>query len=171
MKKYYPFSSLIIRPTSTQELAEIQVIAANKKLIELVCGKKEDFVGDYSKELHIIVPINYQKEGCEVYGAKWFDKTKVKSKHIHMFQNNSEKYGFQLCVGVPQSFSLMNNVILENVKTADNMLIAYERIMAGMSKQFDMIAYSHGEKGKKEFEKNKSKYIPERQKDEETNFS
>ena len=65
---------------------------------------------------------------------------------------------YSLCVGLPESFPLMKNVILENVKTAENMLIAYERVMTGVSNTLELIAYSHGEHGSKEFQHNKLRY-------------
>ncbi len=138
-------------------------MAANKALVDAVKGVETDFLGDYSKELHLVVQVGYQKRGCYVYGAKWLDLTKLESQYVHLIHDKNDPltkyYGWKLCVGTPESFGMLRNVILENVKTADNMLVAYERIMRGETKKLDLIAYAHGEAGRKEFKKNQNKYI------------
>ena len=68
-------------------------------------------------------------------------------------------WGYKLCVGTPESFALMQNVILENVRTAEHMLIGYEHIMRGETKSLDIIAYDHGDAGRKQFKKNKHRFI------------
>jgi len=55
MKTQYPFCYLTIPPTVEPSQAEIRVVAVNKRLIEAVGGVESDFLGDYSKELHLIV--------------------------------------------------------------------------------------------------------------------
>lgn len=164
MKEQYPFCYLTIPPTIKPSEAEIRVVAVNKGLIEMVSGIENDFLGDYSKELHLHVPVDYRNRGCTVYGAGWIKTEKLANEDIHFFHNEGRlirtRYGLQICVGTPESFSLMKNVILENVKTAENMLIAYERVMIGASKKLEMIAYSHGEKGRSQFQKNRKRYIP-----------
>lgn len=166
MKAQYPFCYLTIPPTIEPSRAEIRVVAANIDLIEAVDGFESDFLGDYSKELHLIIPFDYQKRGCIVYGAGWVNTDKLPNEDIHFFHDNGKlirtKHGLQICVGTPESFPLMNNVILENVRTADNMLIAYERVMAGLTDKLEVIAYSHGDKGRRQFRKNKQRYITKR---------
>ncbi len=162
MKEQYPFSYLTILPTIKPELATIRVVATNKDLIEAVGGVETDFLGEYSKELYVIIPIYYQSEGCKVYGGKWINDKRLKKDDIHYYCDRKNKFGFQLCVGIPESFSLMKNVILENVKTAENMLVAYERVMAGYSEKLMLISYAHGDKGRNQFQKNPKKYLPKR---------
>ena len=166
MKIQYPFCYLTIPPTVEPSLIEIRVVAANVDLIEAVGGVESDFLGVYSKELHLIVPVDYQIRGCKVYGAEWVKTDQLHNKDIHFFHDNGKlirtKHGLQICVGTPESFPLMKNVILENVRTADNMLIAYERVMAGLTDKLDMIAYAHGDKGIKQFKNNKRRYITKR---------
>ncbi len=165
-KHQYPFINLTILPTIKPQLATIRVVAVNKHLIDMVGGIESDFLGDYSKELYFVVPIDYKEAGCNVYGAKWVDVSKLQNKDIHFFHKDGRlirtKYGMQICVGTPESFSLMENVILENIRTAENMLIAYERVMSGASDKIEMIAYAHGETGRRQFLNNKKRYIPER---------
>ena len=59
LKNFYPFSWLLIPPTIQPKLASIKVIAANADLIKKVCGQVSDFIGEYTKELYIEVPIYY----------------------------------------------------------------------------------------------------------------
>lgn len=122
-----------------------------------------DFTDEYSRELHIEIPVNYRENGCKVYGAGWIDPKKFENKDIHFYSRaRLQPDGFELCVGTPESFPMMKNVILENVKTAENMLIAYERVMTGASDHLDLIAYAHGENGRKQFQQNKTRYLPRR---------
>lgn len=93
-----------------------------------------------------------------MYGGKWVDFKSIPHKDLH-FYSDKMKTGYRMCVGTPESFSLMNNVILENVRTAENMLIAYECYMNGDSKNLNLIAYNHGEIGRKQFKQSKTKYI------------
>ena len=161
LKESYPFSYLTILPTVKPELASIRVVAANKALIEMTCSAESDFTNDYSKELHIEIPVNYRKNGCKVYGARWVDLKKLEDKDIHFYNRvESQPFGYELCIGTPESFQMMKNVILENVKTAENMLIAYERVMTGASDCLELISYAHGEKGRKQFLQNRAKYLP-----------
>ena len=166
MKEQYPFCFLTIPPTINPSEAEIRVVAVNKDLIDIVGGVESDFLGSYSKELHLRVPIDYRDRGCFVYGAGWVRTEELNNEDVHFFYDNEKlirsRYGLQLCVGTPESFPLMNNVILENVKTAENMLIAYERVMRGESKSLYLIAYAHGAEGRWQFLKNKKSYIPRR---------
>lgn len=164
LKEIYPFSYLAILPTVHPELATIRVVAANRKLIDMVGAIESDFTGEYSRELHLVVPLQYRQNGCEVYGAGWVDVKRFENKDIHFFHDNGNliktRYGLKVCVGTPESFPLMKNVILENVRTAENMLIAYERVMTGASDHLELIAYAHGDDGRRQFQRNRSRYIP-----------
>ena len=162
LKERYPFSTLHIPPTVQPELAAIRVIAANKELIEETLAVESDFLGEYSRELHIVVPVDYRTIGCKVYGAKWLDTGKFKDQDLHFFElPNQYPHGYLMCVGLHESFPMMKNVILENVRTAENMLIAYERVMTGAATKLELIAYSHDEEvGKKQFRHNKARYMP-----------
>lgn len=161
LKECYPFCCLSIFPTIKPEPAVIRVVAANKDLIEMTSAVESDFTGDYSRELRIVVPVDYRERGCKVYGAKWVDSEILDDEDIHFYcQEQLLLYGYELCVGTPESFPLMRNVILENVKTAENMLIAYERVMTGDSDRLQLLAYAHDDKGRKQFMNNKNKYLP-----------
>ena len=149
----YPFSTITFLPTVEPSPAILKVIAVHKKLIDEVEGSSSDFTGKYSKELFIEVPFDYQSKGCDVYGASWVELHRIKSKDRHFLNKcKKSKHGYKLCVGVPESFPLMGNVLIEIVKTAENMLIAYERIMCGETTSLkDLKTYSHGGAGKQEF--------------------
>lgn len=160
--QYYPFSELRIPPTKKPSLAVILVVAANRGLIEKTCSIKSDFTTEFTKELYLKIPVDYKTSGCNVYGGKWIDSEKISQQDLHIYTNDSIKIGdfvgYKMCVGTPESFLDMRNVILENVRTADNMLVAYERIMRGDSIELNLIAYSHGDKGRKEYLRDRKKY-------------
>lgn len=163
LKEQYPFSYLMIPPTVVPRLASLRVVAANRELIQCIDAEENDFTGDYSRELHISIPIDYRENGCKVYGAKWVDVKKFRNQDIHFYNHaRLEEFGYELCVGTPESFSLMPNVILENVRTAERMLIAYEQVMTGAAKQLNLIAYAHGDAGRRQFEHDRSRYNPGR---------
>ena len=157
LKTEYPFTTVCNYPLNTNQPIEIIVIAANIDLIETIHGKRNDFVGDYSKKLRIVVPHDYKILGCNVYGGRWIDEKKVNEADYHFY--STERDGTRLfCVGVPKSFTNLKNVILENVKTADNMLKAYECLQKGLTKNLNLIAYNHGKRGEEEYERKKNRY-------------
>lgn len=160
----YPFSELSIYPTVDPQLAIIRVVAVNKTFIEKLRACKSDFITDYSKELYVSIPLNYKDTGCDVYGGGWINPDAFKDSDLHFYQNDVSPFdcfkGYKLCVGTPESFKDMKNVILECVRTAENMLIAYERVMRGDSDVLNLVSYSHGDVGRNEYKLNKKKYIP-----------
>ena len=95
------------------------------------------------------------------------DARRFEKKDLHFYDDKlPNPHGYLMCVGLTESFPLMKNVILENVKTAENMLIAYERVMTGVSSKLELIAYSHGDAGKKQFRRNKARYTSKRLKND-----
>lgn len=164
LKNVYPFSVLSIYPSVDPQLAVIRVVAVNKTFIERHGACKSDFITDYSKELYISIPLNYKNTGCDVYGGGWIIPDAFKDSDLHFYQNDLVSFGcfkgYRFCVGTPESFKDMKNVVLECVRTAEYMLIAYERFMRGDSTELNLISYSHGDVGRKEYNLNKKKYIP-----------
>lgn len=121
---------------------------------------KEDFLGDYSKGLVVKVPLDYRSMGCEVYGASWIRVSELAKDDRHFHDDcRLTELGYRLCVGVPESFPLMDNVLLECVRTADNMLVAYERVMRGEAERVELASYSHGLAGIKEYRRDGNKYL------------
>ena len=110
------------------------------------------------------IPLDYRSSGCLVYGGKWIDERKIPAKDMHLFHSNNRlvenRFGYKMCVGTPESFSFMKNVLLEAVKTADNMLVAYERVQSGTSDRVILNAYSHGDIGRKEYQNDRKRYVP-----------
>ncbi len=157
LQKEYPFTNFSILPTVEPMPIRITTIAANIRLINQTCAVKEDFLGKYSRELEIIVPFDYEQEGCEIYGGRWIDEDLIVDGNRHFYERD-ESGLFLFCVGVPESFTNMKNVILENVRTAEEMLIAYEMFQTGKTKDLELIAYSHGDRGRNEYKHAKKKY-------------
>lgn len=158
LKNHYPFSILELLPTNIPEPAIVYATAVNAKLIKKMNAIKEDFQGNYSKNLTIVVPFNYRNVGCDVYGGSWIVPEKIEDNKSHFYKKdvNKEKQ-FKLCVGVPDSFVNLNNVLLENVRTAEHLLFYYEQIQR-CGKEIPLKAYSHGEKGENEYKKDKRKF-------------
>ena len=157
LKRYYPFTSYTIPPTLSPSPVQIRTVAADYKLIKKTRALEQDFLGEYSKELEIIVPYSYRISGCIVYGGQWINKNILLYNDQHFYDRNSHgKY--QFCVGVPESFIYMKNVILENIRTADKMLVAYELFQTGQTNKLELLAYSHGDKGQKEYKNERKKY-------------
>lgn len=158
LKERYPFSTLYLPPTVDPQTVTIFTIAVDKEIVEMTNGRPDDFKGQYTKELFIEVPIDYNTKGCRVFGCPWFDKTRFQDKDIHIYHDKNRKkiesnYGYQLCVGTPESFQNLGNVILEAVRTAEFILVAYERVQIGESNEVELNAYSHGEKGREEYKR------------------
>ena len=163
LKAAYPFSHLLVPPTVKPSLASVTVVAVSKAIIDAVDGRPEDFTGEYSKVIYIELPMGYWNKGCNVYGCKWFDGSKFRARDIHLFPTRDKlienRFGYQMCIGIPESFMSMNNVLLGAVKTADNMLVAYERVQSGISNQVILNAYTHGNAGKVEYQNDRRRYV------------
>lgn len=156
-KEIYPFIEITSPPTVVPVPIQLKVVAVNAEFLETNRASREDFTGTFSRELEIIIPFNYREAGCKVYGGKWIDTKIIKSQYQH-FNDKREDGSYLFCVGVPESFPQMENVILENIRTAENMLIAYEMYQTGQTKTLELKAYSHGNKGIDEYRKDRKKY-------------
>lgn len=152
VENVYPFSYLTIPPTVKSSIAKIKLLAINSELIDLTHATEVDLIGDYSRELWIDIPFDYKMNGCIVYGGKWIDKSKIPLGQQHFYEYDSNK-GYRLCVGVPESFIVMNNVILGCARTADHILTAYADFMSGRTDRIILKEYSHGETGINEYRK------------------
>ena len=88
LKKYYPYTSYILPPTAELHPIHIRTVAADTDLIRVTGAIEQDFIGEYSKELQIIVPYDYKLKGCQVYGGKWIDKEKLQDSDVHFYDKN-----------------------------------------------------------------------------------
>lgn len=153
----YPFSMIELPPTKEPYEATVIVVAAEKSLIESLNATEEDFTKRYSKLLEVIIPHDYKKKGCKVFGGDWIASDSIPQQVVHW--NSRLKDGrYELCIGVPDSFANLKNPLLESIRTADNLLVAYERYQTGNIDHVELNAYSHGEAGKREYEKSRKKY-------------
>ena len=154
VKKEYPFMKILFVPTNRPTLLGLEVIAVNRNIISKTFSKSEDFLSEFSKKVYLVIPLNYTKKGCTVYGGGWINSKLVSNKSRHFYDRTSFNE-YELCVGVPNEFLNNKNVILENIKTTENMLVEYEKIMKGDATEFEGLAYSHGEEGINEFRRKK----------------
>lgn len=157
LQSIYPFTTFICLPTVQIQPIVIHVIAADRALIQKTCAMRQDFLQKYSKELEIVVPFDYRTKGCKVYGGAWIDLDKLLPEYQHFYGRLLDGR-FSLCVGIPESFRKMRNVVLECVKTADRMLTAYELFQSGQTETLELISYSHGREGIEEYHGKKKKY-------------
>lgn len=157
LKAQYPFSEYTILPTVEPQPITMKIIAADKNLIESSGACEVDFLGEYSKLLEVLVPFDYKTSGCKVFGGRWIDTEIIPESHHH-FNGKNKDGSYLLCVGVPESFPNLKNVVLENVRTADRMLVAYELFQRGITDCVEILEYSHGEKGRKEYKNESKKY-------------
>ena len=156
-KEIYPFIEVISPPTVVPVPIQLKVVAVKAEFFEKIHAEREDFTGPFSRELEIIIPFDYRETGCKVYGGKWIDTKLVKTEYQH-FNDKRKDGAYLFCVGVPESFPQMENAILENIRTAENMLVAYEMYQTGKTKTLELKAYSHGNKGIDEYRKDRKKY-------------
>lgn len=157
LKTVYPFVQVFLPPTTQPQLVQLTVVAVDNDVVHETFATKDDFLGEYSKRVFVTIPRDYKLKGCNIYGGKWIN-TKVIPSRFHHFNGQRQDGERLLCVGVPDSFKEMRNVLLENIKTADRMLTAYELFQTGKTNRLELIAYSHGEKGINEYRKQKKKY-------------
>ena len=157
LKELYPFTKMILLPTKSVSQIELDITAVRAEIIGQTGAIEADFLGEFSRRLHLVVPYDYRKNGCLVYGGCWIDRQTIPVKDQH-FNGVAKDGSLLFCVGVPGSFAQLKNVILENVKTADNMLTAYEKYQCGRSKSLELISYTHGERGINEYKREKKRY-------------
>lgn len=151
--KYYPWINEIYIPTKKPVSKVYEVIVVNKNFIENTFSTKDDFISEYSKKVTVIVPNNYPKTHCLIYGGAWIDIDKISYNDRHFYP---QACGLNLfCVGVPKSVNDYSNIILENFKTIENMLTAYELYQKGETNTLELLSYSHGKEGEKEYGKQK----------------
>ena len=161
LRHEYPYSTMYMPPTVKPQTITIRVVAVHADIIGLSKAEEEDFLGEYSKELLLIVPFDYKETGCRVYGGAWIQEKKIHKADRHFYEKTRNGMR-EFCVGVRASFQILDNVILENVKTAENMLIAYEQVQRGVTTRSKLIGYAHGEKGERDYENDRKKYKPTR---------
>ena len=139
LKIEYPYSTMFMPPTVEPEEIRLRVVAVHRDIIRASRAEEEDFLEEYSKELQIEIPWDYKKQGCKVYGGVWLQEELIQEADRHFYEKRKNGTR-EFCVGVNKSFRTLNNVILENVKTAENMLIAYEQVQRGITPRAKLIS-------------------------------
>lgn len=157
LKLFYPYVKIIYIPTKVPSLIVLEVIAVSKDIIDKTHATEDDLRLQYSKKITVIIPKDYPNSNCYIYGAGWLDLEKIPYEDRHCYREVGNE--LQLCVGVPQSAVNLKNVLLENIRTAENWLIAYEKLQKGDCNKLELKAYSHGYDGEQEYRRDKTKYI------------
>lgn len=154
---YYPWLTCQhVRSPSAKDMtaAVISVIAVNKDIINQTECSKEDCISEYSHQIILYADENYQTNGCTVFGGQWIKPKLIPFEEQHWYKNMALKDGTKcLCIGIPQSFADQRNVILESIKTAENLLTYYQILQEGKTPPAKLIQYSHGDLGIYEYRK------------------
>lgn len=166
--QYYPFSQMVL---VTSDEIHFEVYAINKEEIEQLGLKKSRIANDeFSKRLFLVVDNNYRESGPTVYSMeKWkgLERIPEESKHFYDFkylrlEGNEvvckmpyfiEGRGYQTCTSVAKANKDMNNPLLENIKSAENLLKSYELFLRGINKEIVLRQYEHGDEGVKQYER------------------
>ncbi len=82
----------------------------------------------------------------------WNGLEKISNDKTHFYKNVKMDDMYELCVCPSQAIKNMNNPLLENIKTADHMMTAYELYIEGIRDTICLKDYSHGSEGEKEYE-------------------
>lgn len=156
----FPFTRIVYQPFSVPHEIVLQIVAVENVLINHTHAKENDFLGPHSFEVHLLIPYNYREAGCKVFCHRWEDIEKVPPEDLHFHHFDKRNDHLQLCVGVPDSFRKMRNVILESSRTASKILQAYHLFLSGVTASVELLAYSHGYKGLEEYVQNKKRFRP-----------
>lgn len=150
--KIYPYTKIIVYPYAEPAELELRVIAVNANMIKEISGNIADFTSRYSKEIKVVIPFNYKLDGCRVYGGAWINDKLIKyeDKHYYSLCKDGTR---ELCIGIPNSFRNYSNPILESIKTAENLLLAYELYLEGLTKTVEINSFPHGIRGIKAYNK------------------
>lgn len=139
---------------------QLSVLAVNSKFMRASFSKPTDYLSDHSRLITVKIKDNYCVAGCEVRCDLWVlnEKIPISDRHYNRHNPYDSDIRPNLCVGTPESFIKLSNPILESIRTAEIILTAYHLFLIGETDQIELLGYSHGDKGRKEYEKDKSKF-------------
>ena len=129
------------------------VLAVSNEILNETNSTKEDYLGNHSQEIYVVVPDNYKEKGCIIYGLKWDDLSLINDKDLHINPGRENNGYHELCVGVPESFSKEKNPILASIMTAQFIIMSYKLFLTHHINKIELISYSHGDKGRLEYAK------------------
>lgn len=131
-------------------------ILISKSDMERLFLTKEEVEGDPSFPRIIArIPGNYREVGCQVIDVNKLIKWELLSpnhRHINNINIDNKLYDC-LCTHLIEEVPEMENPILENLKTADVVFKEYKRFC--LTGKFELKEYSHGKKGRLEYEEQK----------------
>ena len=83
LRKEYPFTKIVAYPYANPTKIELKVIAVNNRIIRECNAQADDFKGEFSKEIKVVIPFDYKNRGCDIYGGSWFDIDKIPFEDRH----------------------------------------------------------------------------------------
>ena len=155
LKKIYPFIFEIVIPISKSLINRIyEVYLIEKNVIDGFSLTRGYAVNKLqNRKVLLIIPIDYKRRGAKIIFNKVFSINDIPQHHVHF--NAYYKDGYEFCAGVPESMINLKNVLLENCRTAENYLVQVNSYLNNETNKINMIEYSHGDKGRKEYEREK----------------
>lgn len=152
----YKYFRIILLPTLRPTLIGCEIIAVNNTIINSTHATKFDLTNEFSKEVWIVIPTKYKTNGCDVYGGEWIDETKIDNDSKHFYKLEDFSF-YKFCVGIDEEMAKSKNIVLENIKTIENVLVEYEKMMVGLCKSYEGLHYSHGLEGIYEYRRKNKK--------------
>lgn len=168
LKSYYPFSQMVF--VSSNEI-HFEIYAINNKEVKLLHLKRTKIENEkYSKRIYVVVSEDYLLVGPHIYSMeRWNNLHLIPYECKHFYDYEKYEYiegkivttkpyylqgrGYLTCTSVSKANKTMKNPLLENVKSAEMMLRAYELFIRGINDKIVLRQYSHGDQGIKEYEK------------------
>lgn len=149
----YPYVKRILLPTKYEfpiMLEGYLVTSEDCQLYHIKCEEDAALCSFYAR---VIIKNDYIVNGIDVYDLKKKIPAKyileIHNKHAH-FNGIDTTYGTLLCTHIRQDFSEYKNPILHMMNSAHYLYLSYINLLNG--NEFVMDEYSHGLKGREEFE-------------------
>lgn len=162
LKMIFPYVSEIVIPTTYPYRTKVyEVYLVNKDLINALGITKQYCMTNFDiRKVIVFIPFNYNEKGCHIVFSKELDINSIQEEHKHF--NDYFIDGYEFCAGVPESFAELENVILENCRTAENYIIQIDSFINKEIDEIKLIEYSHGVEGRVEYGREKKKFKTKR---------
>lgn len=162
MRDEYPFSRMVwVR----RDLIVFETWGYSRAYIEKFNRQFDDVVTEErSKRILLLVDNDYVRKGATPYALEgWSGLDMIDSSDRHFYDTQKpredcpplmefwERGAKEICPCVPMAVLEMENPLLENVRTVDHLLSAYEQFLKGNTSRVVLREYSHNEEGEREY--------------------
>lgn len=155
LKDYYPFIYEVIIPVNNSLINKVyEVYLIDKNMIDDLSLTENYIINKLNnRKVLLIIPTDYKNNGAKIILDKNLKIDRIPDKHVHI--NGYYRDGYEFCAGVPQSMINLNNVLLENCRTAENYIVQVNSYLNNEANEINMIEYSHGDRGREEYDREK----------------